>query len=101
MSRPHSTNPGITPPYGFRVEGGRLIPDKAEADAVRWLFGRFAEGASLSALARDLGDAGTGERLGRASVRAILRSRRHLALLPADLLDRGAARLAVPERPHL
>jgi hypothetical protein len=33
---------GGKPPYGYRVEGRKLVPDPAEADTLRWLFETYA-----------------------------------------------------------
>lgn len=43
-----------TPSFGYRVEGGKLIPQPEEADLVRWIFRTFVDGKGLYPIAREL-----------------------------------------------
>ena len=71
------------PPLGVRLTGytpqGELVPD--EADTVRSIFTRFADGGTLRGIARELTDVGVTTRHGRAwnpsSIRGILTNPRY------------------------
>lgn len=45
-------------PFGYRLEGGRLIIDPTKAEIVRSIFNRFASGAGYRTIARQLNDLG-------------------------------------------
>ncbi|MAQ83686.1 MAG: resolvase [Maritimibacter sp.] len=45
---------GGVPPYGYRVENRKLIVDQERSEQVRWIFSRFLEIGSATALAREI-----------------------------------------------
>ncbi|KZD03103.1 recombinase family protein, partial [Oceanibaculum pacificum] len=45
---------GGVPPYGYRVENRKLVPDDERAEHVRWIFARFLEIGSGTELAREV-----------------------------------------------
>lgn len=45
---------GGHPPFGYRVENRRLVIDEAQAKQVRWIFDRFLELGSGTAVAREV-----------------------------------------------
>lgn len=45
-------------PFGYRLEGGRLIIDPTKAETVRSIFNRFVNGAGYRTIARQLNDLG-------------------------------------------
>lgn len=47
-----------TPSFGYRAEGGKLIPLPEEAAHVRWIFDSFVAGAGLVNIAKELNDQG-------------------------------------------
>jgi DNA invertase Pin-like site-specific DNA recombinase len=86
---------GGRPPYGYRVEGQRLVPaDPAEVEAVRWLFATYAAGRmSLRALTNDLNARGVpGPKGGpwtRTSVRRTLTCPQYLGSLVWNQTHKG------------
>ncbi len=58
----HATAQGLAfggvAPYGYLREGKSYVPDPDRADAVRYMFERYAAGASLYRLARELDERG-------------------------------------------
>ena len=46
------------PSFGYRTEGGKLIPLSEEANHVRWIFDSFLAGAGLVNIAKALNDQG-------------------------------------------
>lgn len=47
-----------TRPYGYKMEGGRTAVDPAEAETIRGIYRRYAEGLSYKAIAEELTAAG-------------------------------------------
>lgn len=47
-----------SPPFGYRAEGGKLIPLPEEADHIRRIFDSFVAGAGTWNIARELNDLG-------------------------------------------
>ena len=67
-----------TPPFGFRAEGGRLVPKEDEAAQVRRIFDSFLAGKGLYPIARELNGMGVrthrGNRFENRTVEYILRN---------------------------
>lgn len=67
-----------TPPFGFRVEDGRLVPKEDEAVQVRRMFDSFLAGKGLYPIARELNSMGVrthrGNRFENRTVEYILRN---------------------------
>jgi len=57
--------PQCAPPYGYRMEGKRLLPDEPTANIVREIFHRFAAGEGYYAIARSLNENGITTRQGK------------------------------------
>lgn len=75
---------GPKPPYGVRwdEDAGRFVEDPHEADVVRFIFRRAAEGASLYQIAAELTERGIPTPMGKAiwktsTVRYLLRDERY------------------------
>jgi DNA invertase Pin-like site-specific DNA recombinase len=51
---------GGTPPYGYKPKDRKLVIDETEAKNVRWIFARFIEIGSATALAREVVKRGIG-----------------------------------------
>ncbi len=49
---------GGVPPYGYRVQNRKLVVDEERAAHVRWIFARFLEIGSCTALAREVAKLG-------------------------------------------
>ncbi|NMC34939.1 MAG: recombinase family protein [Veillonellaceae bacterium] len=75
-----------TPPYGYRCEDKRLVPDPQFTAVVRELYVRAANGATRRELARWLNDQGVPTRSGRpwhyASVARILSNPAYMGRIP-------------------
>jgi site-specific DNA recombinase len=63
---------GGVPPLGYRVQDRKLVVDKAEADHVRWIFDRFVEIGSGTAMLRELKARGITTRKGAAITKGFL-----------------------------
>ena len=57
---------GSRPPYGYRVQDHRLVPEEREAPVAREIFRRYAGGESLTGIASDLNARGIRTRSGTA-----------------------------------
>lgn len=55
-----------TPSFGYRAEGGRLVPKPDEARLIRWIFEQFVSGRGLYPIARDLNTMGVRTHRGNA-----------------------------------
>lgn len=67
-----------TASFGYRVEGGRLVPEEEEAQLVRRIFDSFLSGKGLFPIAKELNDLGVrthrGNRFENRTVEYILRN---------------------------
>jgi DNA invertase Pin-like site-specific DNA recombinase len=63
---------GGVPPLGYRVKDRKLVVDKAEATNVRWIFGRFIEIGSGTAMLGELKARGITTRKGAAITKGFL-----------------------------
>jgi site-specific DNA recombinase len=65
-------------PYGYRYDGGRLIPDPERAAVVQRIYAAYDAGRSIRGIARELTASGVptwgGQRWGHSSVRRILQN---------------------------
>ena len=57
---------GGHPPYGYRVQDHKLVPNDKEAPVAREIFRRYASGESLTSIANDLNSRGIRTRAGTA-----------------------------------
>ncbi|MDX8522237.1 recombinase family protein [Mesorhizobium dulcispinae] len=100
-------------PFGYRVEDRKLVIDEQDAKTVRWIFERYLELRSVTALASELHKSGRmgggAERLSRGKVfyllanpiyvgklrhRSAILPGEHLPIISTDLFDRVQAQLA-------
>lgn len=67
--------------YGYRAEGGRLVPVPEEAEVVRLIFRNFLAGCTAGYTERQLAEMGVrsyyGGRFSQAAVRAVLRQEKY------------------------
>lgn len=57
---------GYSPPYGYRVEGKRFVPDPQQAEHVRRVFRDYLAGVGMLTLARQLAAEGVRTKFGNA-----------------------------------
>ncbi len=73
---------GGVPPYGYRVEGRKLVVDEERAAQVRWIFARFLEIGSGTELAREVAKRGIrtpkGNRIDKKYLYRVLNNRAYL-----------------------
>jgi DNA invertase Pin-like site-specific DNA recombinase len=76
------------PPFGYRLEAGRLVIDAEQAEVVRWLYRRIQADTVFTPLAREMNARGFRNRKGGSFngrlVKAILSSRTYRGEIPHD-----------------
>lgn len=82
VARENGTFTGGYLPYGYALDGKRVIINESEADAVRYLYAEYAKGTRLKDIVEELNRHGYKPRVGRAftvkSFQYVLRSRKYL-----------------------
>lgn len=91
-------------PFGYRMELGEVVPNPAEAQAVRWIYAQYLAGASYTALVDALGERDTpylpGKPWNKNMVARILEDARYTGaggyppILQAEDLERAKAQRA-------
>lgn len=59
-------------PYGYRIDGGYLVPDEKEQAVVRVIFSGRVAGASYAKIAKSLNEQGLLTRAGNAFTTAVV-----------------------------
>jgi site-specific DNA recombinase len=94
-------------PYGYRREGGQLVPHETQGPVVREVYERYAQGETLAELARGLTERGVPRRRGgtnwdATNVDNILRNPTHCGAIPwAEIGEDGRRRRVVLPGTHL
>lgn len=91
---------GFTPPFGYRLEGGKLVSDPDELDVVRGIFSSYDSGMTMDAICYDLNRSGTLTRRGNPWNKYNLRNILHNPIYAGfmrweELLIRHDAEIAV------
>lgn len=88
VARSHGTFTGGTVPYGYRVEGKKLVPDEIEARVVRRVFELYADHMPMADIIEKLNDEGYKPRKGTKfainSFYRVLRSRKYIGEYELD-----------------
>lgn len=95
-----------TPPFGYRIEGGALVPDPDRAPIVRLIFSLYAGGMGRPRICAELDRRGVATPTGRVgspawrenSVANILRNRAYLGEVPAPIVPGERERGWLPGR---
>lgn len=88
VARSHGTFTGGTVPYGYRVEGKKLVPDEIEARVVRRVFELYADHMPMADIIEKLNNEGYKPRKGTKfainSFYRVLRSRKYIGEYELD-----------------